>query len=209
MPPVFSREREFHEACPGGLVAGVDEAGRGPWAGPVIAAAAILDPRNIPAGIDDSKKLSAPKREYLYAQLLETARIGVGQASVEEIDAHNILRATLLAMQRAVAALPAVPALLLIDGRHAPETPCTVETLIGGDGCSLSIAAASIIAKVARDRIMADLHTEFPLYGWNTNQGYGTKAHQTALLAHGPTPHHRASFMPIHKILCGQGSISP
>ena len=195
-------------ADPGALIAGVDEAGRGPWAGPVVAAAVILDPRNIPAGIDDSKKLSARKREYLYARLLESARTGAGSASVAEIDAHNILGATLLAMQRAVAALPATPSFLLIDGRHAPETPCPAETLIGGDGRSLSIAAASIIAKVVRDRIMADLHTEFPVYGWNTNQGYGTKAHQAALLAHGPAPHHRISFRPIHKMLCRESRIS-
>lgn len=208
MPPDFSREQEILNSDPGALIAGVDEAGRGPWAGPVIAAAVILDPRNIPAGIDDSKKLSARKRECLYAQLLHDARIGVGEASVAEIDAHNILGATLLAMRRAVAALPVTPRITLVDGRHAPQIPGHFETVIRGDARSLSIAAASIIAKVTRDRIMGDLHTEFPVYGWNANQGYGTKAHQAGLLAHGPAPHHRLSFKPIHKMLCGDSSIS-
>lgn len=208
MPPDFSREREILNENPGAVIAGVDEAGRGPWAGPVIAAAVILDPRNIPAGLDDSKKLSARKREYLYAQLLQAARTGVGRASVAEIDELNILGAALLAMRRAVAELAVIPHITLVDGKHAPEIPCPVETLIGGDGRSLSIAAASIIAKVTRDRIMGDLHTEFPAYGWNTNQGYGTKAHQEALLAHGLAPHHRLSFKPIHKMLCRDSSIS-
>ncbi|MSP42159.1 MAG: ribonuclease HII [Alphaproteobacteria bacterium] len=193
---------------PGGSAAGVDEAGRGPWAGPVVAAAVILDPRAIPPGLDDSKKLTARRREALFAQLRECARIGVGQASVEEIDAMNILNASMLAMSRAVQALPLVPSLALVDGNRAPRIACPVETLIGGDGRSLSISAASIIAKVTRDAIMHDLDTEFPGYGWKTNQGYGTRVHRVALSHLGPTPHHRRSFRPVHNMLCRDGSLS-
>ncbi len=202
MPPDFSREQEFYTQRPGAIIAGVDEAGRGPWAGPVVAAAVILDPRAIPAGLDDSKKLAPSKREALFALLQGCARIGVGRASVAEIDAMNILNASLLAMARAVAALPAAPHLALIDGNRAPQLSCAAETLIRGDACCLSIAAASIIAKVTRDRIMHDLDTEFPGYGWKTNQGYGTRAHMEALMRLGVTPHHRLSFRPIHKMLC-------
>ncbi len=202
MPPDFLREQELHARNPGAIIAGVDEAGRGPWAGPVIAAAVILDPRSIPNGLDDSKKLSALKRAALFARLHASAQIGVGQASVAEIDTHNILAATMLAMQRAVAGLPIAPTLALVDGNRAPKLFCAVETLIGGDARSLSIAAASIIAKVTRDRIMNDLDTEFPGYGWKTNQGYGTGAHRDGLFRLGITPHHRRSFKPIHKMLC-------
>jgi len=208
MPPDFSREREILMANPGAIIAGVDEAGRGPWAGPVVAAAVILDPANIPEGLDDSKKLNARRREALYAQLLVRARIGVGQASVAEIDALNILNASLLAMARAVAAFPFTPSIALIDGNRAPQLSCPSETLIGGDARSLSIAAASIIAKVTRDAIMNHLDTEFPGYGWKTNQGYGTKAHQDALNRLGVTPHHRRSFKPIHKMLCEAITVS-
>ena len=208
MPPDFSRERDFHTRNPGGAIAGVDEAGRGPWAGPVAAAAVILDPRKIPDGLDDSKKLVRSKREDLYAQLQGCAQIGVGLASVAEIDAHNILAAAMLAMQRAIAALPVLPTVALIDGNRAPALSCRAETLTGGDGCCLSIAAASIIAKVTRDRIMLDLDTEFPGYGWKTNQGYGTRVHQDALLLLGVTPHHRRSFKPIHKMLCKDSLVS-
>lgn len=190
------------------MIAGVDEAGRGPWAGPVVAAAVILDPRWLPPGLDDSKKLSAARRVALYIRLRDCARIGVGRAGVEEIDRLNILNASLLAMARAVAALAAAPDLALIDGNRAPEISCPAETLIGGDGRSLSIAAASIIAKVTRDAIMHDLDTEFPGYGWKTNQGYGTRAHQAALAQLGVTPHHRRSFKPIHQMLCTDGFVS-
>ena len=186
----------------------MDEAGRGPWAGPVVAAAVILDPRCIPPGLDDSKKLSAARRTALYIRLRDCARIGVGQAGVEEIDRLNILNATLLAMARALLALPAVPGLALIDGNRAPEISCPAEVMIGGDGRSLSIAAASIIAKVTRDAIMHDLDTEFPGYGWKTNQGYGTRAHQASLAQLGVTPHHRRSFRPIHQMLCTDGPVS-
>jgi len=208
LPPDFLREQELYEIIPGGIIAGVDEAGRGPWAGPVIAAAVILDPRGIPPGLDDSKKLSALKREALYAQLQTCARIGVGQASVAEIDTQNILNASLLAMTRAVSALPATPSLVLVDGNRAPILACKSETLIGGDARSLSIAAASIIAKVSRDRIMGVLDTEFPGYGWKTNQGYGTRAHRDALSRLGVTPHHRRSFKPVYKMLCEDSPIT-
>ena len=190
------------------IVAGVDEAGRGPWAGPVVAAAVILDPAAIPDGLNDSKKLSATRRAALFAALGATARIGVGQASVDEIDKLNILHATMLAMQRAVANLPTRPDVALIDGNRTPDLPCASEAIVKGDGRSLSIAAASIIAKVTRDRIMAELDTQFPGYGWKTNQGYGTKPHQAGLLRLGVTPHHRRSFKPIHKILCEDSLLS-
>lgn len=208
MPPDFSREWKFYEINPGGLIAGVDEAGRGPWAGPVVAAAVILDPRAIPAGLNDSKKLSAARREALFAQLQSCARIGVGQASVAEIDAMNILNASLLAMARAVRALPETPALALVDGNRKPELSCPATTIIGGDARCLSISAASIIAKVTRDAIMHHLDTEFPGYGWKSNQGYGTKMHQSSLIRLGVTPHHRRSFRPIHKMLCAGESVT-
>ncbi|MFP5468386.1 MAG: ribonuclease HII [Alphaproteobacteria bacterium] len=208
MPPDFSREQEHYARNPGARIAGIDEAGRGPWAGPVVAAAVVLDPRNIPLGLDDSKKLSVLKREALYARLLNCAQIGVGQASVAEIDDLNILNASLLAMARAVAALPVAPTFALVDGNRAPGLSCPLETIIGGDAHCLSIAAASIIAKVTRDAIMHDLDTEFPGYGWKTNQGYGTSAHRDALARLGVTPHHRRSFRPIHKMLCKDASIT-
>ena len=184
-----------------GVIAGVDEAGRGPWCGPVVAAAAIIDPANIPAGINDSKKLSASKRDALYEQILTNCKTGIGIATVEEIDALNILGATKLAMRRAVEMLPVRPDIALVDGNRAPEMPCAVQTVIGGDAKSLSIAAASIIAKVTRDRIMRELAREFPGYGWENNAGYGTAQHQAALLLLGVTPHHRRSFAPIRALL--------
>lgn len=184
-------------------VCGVDEAGRGPWAGPVVAAAAILDPEAAPPGLNDSKKLSAARRETLFAALADCAEIGVGVATVEEIDRLNILQASFLAMRRAVAALPRAPGCALIDGRHVPAgLPCPAEAVVRGDGRSLSIAAASIVAKVTRDAMMAALAAAHPEYGWERNAGYGVPAHAAALAAHGVTPHHRRSFAPIHKILC-------
>ncbi|MGB0507288.1 MAG: ribonuclease HII [Pikeienuella sp.] len=193
---------EFETAAPAQPVCGVDEAGRGPWAGPVVAGAAIIDPTRVPAGLNDSKKLTAARREALFAELLTCAETGVGIATVEEIDRLNILNATYLAMRRAVAALPQVPAFALIDGNKIPpELPCPAQAVVKGDGRSLSIAAASIMAKVTRDRIMCDLSVEWPGYGWERNAGYGVKAHAAALLELGVTPHHRRSFKPIHKIL--------
>ena len=190
------------EATHSGIIAGVDEAGRGPWAGPVVAAAAILDPARLPTGINDSKKLSAAKRDALFDAIQNCARTGVGIASVEEIDALNILGATKLAMCRAVEALGVLPDIALVDGNRAPEKMrCRVQTVIGGDAKSLSIAAASIIAKVTRDRIMEQLAREYPGYGWEKNAGYGTAAHQAGLATFGVTPHHRQSFAPIRALL--------
>ncbi len=198
--PDFSIERQA-----GGVVAGIDEAGRGPWAGPVVAAAVILDAQTLPAelrdGLDDSKKLRPARRRALLAMLAGHARIGVGRAEVAEIDSLNVLRAALLAMERAVDDLGAVPDLALIDGTHAPDLPCPCRCVVKGDGRSLSIAAASVVAKVARDAIMAGLAAECPGYGWERNAGYGTAEHRQALERLGVTPHHRRSFKPIIKIL--------
>lgn len=195
--PDYSIETEI-----GGIVAGVDEAGRGPLAGPVVAAAVILDVARIPEGIDDSKKLKGDHRERLHGLIAASAHVGVGIASVEEIDTINILQATFLAMVRAVEALPVTPQHLLIDGNRQPKSlPCACRTVIGGDGLSLSIAAASIIAKVTRDRIMAELALEHPHYGWERNAGYGTPEHQRALSLVGISPHHRRSFEPIHRLM--------
>jgi ribonuclease HII len=196
MPPDFSIEAGFS-----GIIAGIDEAGRGPWAGPVVASAVILDRKRSPAGINDSKKLTASQREALYETLLANARCSIGIASVEEIDALNILGATKLAMQRALAMLGIIPDMALVDGNSAPLLPCPVHTVIGGDAKSLSIAAASIVAKVTRDRIMRELAAEFPGYGWERNVGYGTKLHQDGLARLGVTAHHRRSFRPIRELL--------
>jgi ribonuclease HII len=183
-------------------VAGVDEAGRGPWAGPVVAAAVILEPADLPDGLDDSKKLSARRRDALFDQIVGHALVGTGIATVEEIDRLNIARANDLAMTRALAALPVRPAFVLIDGKWLPPDLTVAATaVIGGDALSLSIAAASIVAKVTRDRIMADLATENPGYGWERNAGYGTAEHRRALQTLGVTPHHRRSFRPIHNML--------
>ncbi len=179
---------------------GIDEAGRGPWAGPVVAAAVILD--FVPEGVDDSKRLSARRREALFARITATAPFGIGIASVAEIDELNILQATFLAMRRAVAALKTAPAFALVDGnRIPPGLPCRAEAIIGGDGICASIAAASILAKVTRDRIMAELSQVHPGFGWERNMGYGVPAHIEALKHLGLTPHHRRSFRPIHNIL--------
>lgn len=200
--PDFSFER-----AAGGLVAGVDEAGRGPWAGPVVAAAVVFDeggpPPTLRAGIDDSKRCSPARRAALYPAILACTSAAVGTASVAEIDGTDILRASLLAMRRAVARLDRAPTLALVDGNRAPELPCPVRTVVGGDRRSLSIAAASIIAKVTRDRLMTRLSGRYPAYGWDRNAGYGTPAHRLALARHGPTPHHRRSFRPIRRLLEG------
>ena len=185
-----------------GLIAGVDEAGRGPLAGPVIAAAVILERKRIPKGLDDSKKLTPARREALFAQIMDCAAVGIGEASVDEIDLLNIRQATHLAMARAVSALSPAPKFALVDGNDAPALACPCETLIGGDGRSVSIAAASIVAKVTRDRLMTKLHEVHPGYGWDTNMGYGTEAHLAALNRLGPCAHHRRSFGPVHKMLC-------
>ncbi|SFL28047.1 ribonuclease HII [Shimia haliotis] len=183
-------------------VAGVDEVGRGPLAGPVTAAAVILDPARIPAGLNDSKKLSAKRRIALAAEIRTVAQVSVAHASVEEIDEHNILRASHIAMERAVAALVPAPDYLLIDGNLIPRgLTLTSEAVVKGDGRSVSIAAASIVAKIERDAIMMDLAQQFPGYGWETNAGYPSKSHKEALQNLGVTPHHRRSFKPVHNIL--------
>lgn len=182
-------------------VAGIDEAGRGPWAGPVVAAAAILDRGRLPAALiarlDDSKKLSRPVREALFAEIETCADIGVGIAEVAEIDSLNILRATLVAMQRAVAAVGRPPEAALVDGNVAPKLAMPARTVVKGDSLCFSIAAASIVAKVTRDRIMERLAGDHPGYGWERNAGYGTEEHRVALERLGITPHHRRSFAPI------------
>jgi ribonuclease HII len=194
----------FEQSCQGS-VCGIDEVGRGPLAGPVVAAAVVLDRRILPEAlrraIDDSKKLSPATREELADLLWNCAAIGVGAASVAEIDRINILQASLLAMRRAFLALPQRPSFALIDGNRLPDLPCAARALVGGDGKSLSIAAASIIAKVTRDRLMRALARRYPGYGWERNMGYPTEAHREALVALGVTPHHRRSFGPVHLIL--------
>lgn len=183
-------------------IAGVDEVGRGPLAGPVTAAAVILDPARIPAGLNDSKKLTAKRREALAEEIYATAQVAVAHASVAEIDEINILRASHLAMERAIAALDPAPDYLLIDGNMIPRgVTMTAEAIVKGDARSVSISAASIVAKIGRDRIMMDLAQQFPGYGWETNAGYPTKIHQEALRNLGVTPHHRHSFKPVHNIL--------
>jgi ribonuclease HII len=197
--PHFRFERAF-----AGVVAGVDEVGRGPLAGPVVAAAVIL-PRKLSKAllreIDDSKKLQAADRERLDGEIRGCAMVSLGEASVAEIDSINILQAALLAMRRAVAALPVAPDLALVDGREHPGLPMKCEMVIGGDGIHLSIAAASIVAKVARDRMMLLLAESHPEYGWTTNVGYATLEHRNALKRFGPTPHHRTSFAPVREWL--------
>ena len=184
-----------------GPIAGVDEAGRGPLAGPVVAAAVILDRKRIPKGLNDSKQMTAEAREEAYDLIMARAIVGVGEASVDEIDLVNIRQATHLAMARAVRALAVAPNFALVDGNDAPALPCRCDTLIDGDARSVSIAAASIIAKVTRDRMMRALHAEFPGYGWLTNKGYGTEEHLGALNRLGPCLHHRRSFAPVYQIL--------
>ena len=193
------------EHAAGGMVAGVDEAGRGPLAGPVVAAAAVIDEARLALTlrdrIDDSKKLSAPKREAAYAELAGCARLAVGAASVAEIDRFNILGATMLAMQRAVTALPVMPDSVLVDGNRVPDLPIRADAIVNGDGLVLSIAAASIYAKVSRDRCLSELGQECPGYGWERNAGYGTRQHRDALGRLGATRHHRKSFAPIRKLV--------
>ncbi len=184
------------------IIAGVDEVGRGPLAGPVTAAAVILDPDNIPEGLNDSKKLSAKKRDLLFDQIMNVAMVSIAHASVAEIDEINIRQASHLAMVRAIQGLDQLPQLALIDGRDIPKgTPCSGQAIIKGDGKSVSIAAASIVAKVTRDRLMVDLAQHHQGYGWDKNAGYPTKSHIAALNELGVTQHHRCSFGPVHKML--------
>ena len=178
----------------GGIVAGVDEAGRGPLAGPVVAAAVVLDWERVPAGINDSKKLTAEVRERLHGEIHAVAHVGVGIASVEEIGSLNILHASLLAMIRAVDALALDPGIVLVDGNRAPKWTRQCVTVVKGDALSLSIAAASIVAKVTRDRLMLEADLLHPGYGWARNKGYPTPDHHAALREKGPSPLHRRGF---------------
>jgi ribonuclease HII len=194
--PDFTLERRI-----AGPVAGVDEVGRGPLAGPVYAAAVILDPARLPPGLDDSKKMSETRREKAFDAIMASAiAVGIGVASVEEIDRINILAATMLAMRRAVERLTIRPVHALVDGNKVPALPCPAEAIVKGDSKVLSIAAASIIAKVTRDRFMSDLDAACPGYGWARNKGYGTADHMEALARLGPSVHHRTSFAPIAQL---------
>lgn len=197
----FGLERE---ALGEGLapVCGIDEAGRGPLAGPVVAACVVLDGRDIPPGIDDSKKLSEAAREALHEEIMARARVGVGIAGVEVIERLNILGATMWAMARALEELPGEPPkLALVDGNRAPDLPCRCRTVIGGDATSVSIAAASIIAKVTRDRIMRRLDEQYPGYGFAAHKGYPVAAHREALMRLGPCPQHRRCYKPVREAL--------
>ena len=195
----------LEKAFIGGLVCGVDEAGRGPWAGPVSAAAVILDPRKVPKGLDDSKKLSAKIRETLEVEIKAKAMAwGVGFASVEEIAALNILHATGLAMHRAIEALAVQPAFALVDGNYRFKLPCEVKTVVGGDGKSKSIAAASILAKVARDRLMIEMDARYPGYGFAGHKGYRAQVHADGLLSLGPCEIHRLGWGPVKLALMGR-----
>ena len=195
-PPSFRRERALIKR---GIwpVAGCDEAGRGPLAGPAVAAAVILDPDRIPRGIDDSKRLTAEQREKLFDKICATAQVSVAVASPARIDRDNILRASLWALKRAVVALPEAPRHVFVDGRDRLDTECDCEAVIGGDGIVLSIAAASIVAKVTRDRLMCALAQDCPGYGFEQHKGYGVPEHLDALNRLGPTVHHRSFFAPV------------
>jgi len=195
-PPSFRRERALIKR---GMwpVAGCDEAGRGPLAGPVVAAAVVLDPKRIPKGIDDSKRLTAERREELFEEICATASFSVALASPARIDRDNILRASLWALTRAVESLPEAPKHVFVDGRDRLDTTCDCEAVIGGDGIVVSIAAASIIAKVTRDRLMCVLAEECPGYGFESHKGYSVPEHLEALDRLGPSVHHRSFFAPV------------
>ena len=207
--PNFDIENHIIQTKGHTYIAGVDEVGRGPWAGPVVTCAVIIDQNTFPSALaeqlDDSKKLSDKKRAVLYPQLLEHVTYSLGECSVAEIDNHNILHATMIAMGRAVDGLSQKPDYVLVDGNRMPP-PNTGwsyqgEPVIKGDGISMTIAAASIIAKVTRDTMMAELAQQYPHYGWESNAGYGTKTHQDGIASHGICQHHRTSFAPIKKLL--------
>ena len=183
------------------LIAGIDEAGRGPWAGPVFSAAVILNEKNIPDGLNDSKKLSEKKRLSLFSSIYNFHSVGVGISSIEEIDTMNVLQATFLSMSRAVNDLNPQPEHVLVDGNLDPGLDFKTDCIVKGDSASLSIAAASIIAKVTRDNLMIELDGEYPYYCWKKNKGYGTSEHRKALEMYGPCKYHRKSFSPINKML--------
>ena len=194
--PDYRLEREC--GAPRLIVAGADEAGRGPLAGPVVAAAVVLDPHNTPSGLDDSKKLTAEQRNLLFDQVLANAMVAVASSAPAHIDRSDIRKASLDAMRRALAALAQPPQFALIDGRDVPEgLHCPAKAVIKGDARSLSIAAASIVAKVTRDRMMTRSAEQFPVFGFDKHAGYGTSAHRRAIGIHGPCPLHRMSFRPM------------
>lgn len=192
----LTRERKLRR-CGHDVIAGIDEVGRGPLAGPVVAAAVVLDLGNVPQGLADSKILKPERREELFEAIVATSQIGIASISHTEIDSINIRQASLAAMCRALAALPCTPDIALVDGNDAPPLPCHTETIIKGDATIASIAAASIVAKVVRDRLMRRLSGSFPGYGLETNVGYSTAAHLGALDRNGPCPFHRRSFAPV------------
>ena len=211
-PPSFRRERALIKR---GVwpVAGCDEAGRGPLAGPVVAAAVVLDPKRVPKGIDDSKRLTAERREELFEEICATASVAVAFGSPARIDRDNILRASLWALARAVQALPETPRHVFVDGRDLIDAPCDCEAVIGGDGLVVSIAAASIIAKVTRDRLMCALAQDCPIYGFESHKGYGVPEHLAALDRLGPSVHHRRLFAPVaaarerHRAIAAGGAL--
>ncbi len=185
-------------------IAGLDEVGRGPLAGPVVSAAVVLDLDNVPQGLADSKALTAAKREALFVEILATSHVGIASVSHQEIDTINIRQASLLAMCRALASLPCTPDIAFVDGNDPPNLPCATEAVIKGDSSIASIAAASIVAKVVRDRMMARLGQAYPAYGFASNAGYSTRAHLSAVASEGPCPFHRLSFSPLR-----QGLLDP
>jgi ribonuclease HII len=200
MRATFELER-VELAVHGGPIAGVDEAGRGPLAGPVVAAAVVLDAAALPEGIADSKSLDANQRRAVYSEIIATARVAIGVADVERIDTDNILNASLWAMAQAVALLECRPKLVLVDGNRTPLFDCAARAIVQGDSKCLSIAAASIVAKVTRDAMMAELARDYPHYGFERHKGYGTREHYAAIAKHGVTPHHRRSFRPVQLAL--------
>jgi ribonuclease HII len=185
----------------GGPIAGVDESGRGPLAGPVVAAAVVLDRHNIPDGIADSKSLDVEARRSVYQAIIATAEVGIGVADVDRIDADNILNASLWAMAEALAHLERAPRLALIDGNRPPAVACATRCIVQGDARCLSIAAASVVAKVVRDAMMAEIARSYPNYGFDRHKGYGTAEHHAAIAKYGITPHHRRSFRPVQLAL--------
>ena len=195
-PLRLTRERQLLR-CGHGSVAGVDEVGRGPLAGPVVAAAVVLDMRRVPKGLADSKALTAERRAELFDEIVASAAVGVGSISAAAIDRINIRQASLLAMCRALDALPCHPDVALVDGNDPPALRCPTHTIVKGDATVPSIAAASIVAKVIRDRLMRRVAERYPAYGFASNVGYSTAAHLAALAAHGPCPYHRRSFAPV------------
>ena len=201
--PCWKKEAKL-AGCGKGMIVGVDEAGRGPWAGPVVAAAVIFRTRRGLGGLNDSKKLKPEQREALFDRIRDQAHVGIGIMPVEEIDRINILQATMAAMRIAVEQLAAASVTVLVDGNRCPELPHNAVPVVNGDALCPSIAAASIVAKVTRDRLMTELGEAFPVYGWQNNKGYGTPAHSEAISRFGVTPHHRRSFAPIRSALEGK-----